>query len=256
MREVGFQQVMVVPFLTTVGLGILLYAQNISFTGPVGFAAPIVEPVIPAMRVVRPLRLAAAEVMGIELPLPGSLGQAVEENETIKATSQKELMTRARENSGREDPFIPLLQPDPSIVVPPPIVALPMLDPLELPTIDKRTGKKLAVKLKKRTVKVKVRNAKTGQMTEVTRVITEPVFIAVATPPPTPPPIEEPAWSVTGILSTGHDTLAIIVAGDVSREARVGDILEDNSRVLDITPQTMTLYKNGKKFVKTIGESK
>ncbi|MGE5708260.1 MAG: hypothetical protein ACM3YO_07995 [Bacteroidota bacterium] len=249
MREVGFQQVMVVPVLATLGLGLLLYAQDISFTGPVGMAAPMVKPILPA----RSIRMAAGDPLSFELPMPGGMN-AIEDNSAIRATTRNDLLLRAKENSGREDPFIPLLQPDPSIIEPPPVVSLPGLDPLMLPEIEKG---KHPVKMRKRTVKIKVRNPRTGRVTEITREIMEPISLPKPqrTPPP-PPVVLEPGWSVAGILSTGYDTLAILELDGTSREARVGDILDDNSRVLSITSQNVTLYKNGKKYVKTIGEIK
>lgn len=229
MRQLTFRQVLVVPTLATLGLGLLLAAQDISFTGPMGMAAPIVEPQMP-------MRIAMNTTGSNPLELPGFQ----EDSDEVKATSQAELRRLAKENSGREDPFVPLMAPDPTIVVPTPA---PMFTPEPLPPMI--SDPKAPVKMVKRVVRVKVKDPKTGKIKTVLRTVYEPVAYV---------PNEEPEWTVTGIFSTGYDVFAILEMGDTTREVRSGDILDDNTQVLDVNSQSVTLYKNGHKYTKSIGE--
>lgn len=229
MRQLTFRQVLVVPTLATLGLGLLLAAQDISFTGPMGMAAPIVEPALP-------MRIAMNTTGPNPLELPGFQ----EESDEVKATSQAELKRMAKENSGREDPFVPLMEPDPAIVVPTPA---PPSTPEPLPPMP--SNPKGPVKIVKRVIRVKIKDPKTGQIRTVLKTVYEPVSYTSN---------DEPEWAVTGIFSTGYDVFAILEQGDTTREVRSGDILDDNTQVLDVNSQSVTLYKDGRKYTKSIGE--
>jgi hypothetical protein len=255
-QRVTFQQVMIIPALTTLGLGSLLYAQNLSLTTPVNAAPLAVAAVAPSSATTissdittadGPVQLAAAPAraatasslvdgnpeFGAGAALPG-------ENERIRATTKADLVRMARENSGREDPFIALISPGADI-----LQALPSLPTLQAQMVP-LTPAAHPVALPKRPVKV------------VTRINSEGNREIVIDPPeagdePVRGPMVLPKWTLSGVLNTGREQIALLERDGNSREARLGEVLEDGSRVVRLESSKVVLMLNGRRFPKTIG---
>lgn len=236
MKTIRLKQVMVIPALTTLGLGSLLYAQHLSLERPVN-AAPLstsgkaAHAASFAIAQAEPLQLAQAAAagptaQGVEFGNSETPQEEAQPNQ-IRATNRNDLLRQARENSGREDPFVSLLNPNPQLIVPL-RAALPSLEELEsLPVIP---GPAEA----------------------------EPGGSGFSLPAPNVyydggVAYEVPTWSVTGILNTGRDAIAILERGGSIREARLNEVLEDGSTVVKIDSNSVVLQKQGRRYAKTIG---
>ncbi len=140
----------------------------------------------------------------------------------IFSTTPDQLIREARENSGREDPFVALTLPEAHVIVPlPPPTPKPEVY-IPPPPTPKPVQKKYVP----------------GRGW-----ITVPVVVH-----------EAPQWTIQGILNTGSQQLVLLVDPDANTvSAGVGDVLPDGSRVVSITPQQVTLQFQGERYVKTIG---
>lgn len=238
MKTISFKQVMVIPALTTLGLGSLLYAQHLSLERPVN-AAPLPTSQT-AQAAPESFQIAQAEPVQVaQAPAAAAAAQSVEFSgaeatpETnpnqIRATSRNDLIKQARENSGREDPFVALLNPSPEMIKPLPQPRAPIAELQPLP---------------------KLPGTSTGMGTNMTGGISLPapnVYYdgGVA--------YEVPTWTVSGILNTGRDAIAILEREGVIREARLNEVLEDGSKVVKIDSSSVVLQKQGRRYAKTIG---
>ncbi len=266
-RRITFQQVMIIPALTTLGLGSLLYAQNLSLSpvnaeplgatphpalvvdGLVGRsskpAAPKAKPAAAAQPAAQPkITLAAppgAEPAQAAAPTgpvannPEFGAVAPAQNEHIKATTKADLVRMARENSGREDPFVALINPDPTLIQPLPIA--PEFRPVKV--IPQKTLT---------TPKVKV----------ATRINAQGNREVVIDPPeagdePARGPLVIPKWNLAGVLNTGREQMALLELDGSTREAKLGEVLEDGARVVKIESNKVVLMLNGRRFPKAIG---
>ena len=242
MKTISFKQVMVIPALTTLGLGSLLYAQHLSLDRPVN-AAPLstspesfvlaqADPTLDA-----PYQLAQAAAptaQGVEFG--GAMAPHDSNPNQIRATTRNDLVRQARENSGREDPFVALLNPSPTSIMP--ITQAPTLtNELEpLPTLPAFPGRENAPK-------ASGKGGAAGNLSLPAPNVYYDRGVAY----------EIPAWNVSGILNTGRDAVAILERNGTIREVRVNEILDDGSKVVKIDSSSVVLQKQGRRYAKTIG---
>lgn len=239
MKTISFKQVMVIPALTTLGLGSLLYAQHLSLDRPVN-AAPLSATAATAetfqIAQADPVQVAQADPVQLAQAPAGATAQGVEfggeavhevNPNQIRATSRNDLLKQARENSGREDPFVSLLNPSPTLIVPLAPPPAPIAELETLPVIPRTPGKG---------------NAGTGISLPAPNVYYDG---GVA--------YEVPTWNVSGILNTGRDAIAILERDGTIREARLNEVLEDGSKVVKIDSSSVVLQKQGRRYAKTIG---
>lgn len=261
-RKITFQQVMIIPALTTLGLGSLLYAQNLSLSPvnaePLGKATPnpalVIDALVPkttrpaapkparpaAVQQAAPITLAAPP--GAQATQPGPTGPVLNnpefgtvapvQGDHIRATTKADLVRMARENSGREDPFVALINPDPTIVQPLPVA---VFRPAKVPSLPLAPVKRVE-----------------------TRVNREGNREVVIDPPmpgdePARGPLIVPKWNLAGVLNTGREQLALLEVDGSTCEAKLGEILEDGARVVKIESNKVVLMLNGRRFPKTIG---
>ncbi|MEB3298612.1 MAG: hypothetical protein VKO21_03915 [Candidatus Sericytochromatia bacterium] len=138
------------------------------------------------------------------------------------------LVREARMRSGREDPFRSLLK-DPQLQIAPlplPVIQRPKVTPP--PVIVPPPGK----------VARTVRRLGPGG-----RFIEEIIYLDP----------DEPLWELQGVLNTGREALAVLELDGLTREARIGEILEDGSKVVGISANQVVLLSRGRRFVKNIG---
>ncbi len=245
MKRISFKQAMVIPALTTLGLGSLLYAQHLSLDRPVN-AAPLSASTglagagagspdpetfqlaqsdpAPGDPVVIAQAAPSATAQGVEF---GGADPASDTNPNqIRATTRNDLVRQARENSGREDPFVALLNPNPRLISPLPAERPAIAALAPLPTMGGKS---------KGTVG-------TGITLPAPNVYYDG---GVA--------YEVPNWNVSGILNTGRDAIAILERDGSIREARLNEVLEDGSKVVKIDSSSVVLQKQGRRYAKTIG---
>lgn len=233
-RSISFQQVMIIPALTTLGFGSLLFAQNLSLPSAVD-AAPLPANARPAPKsaVPAPAQPAAAA----NNPEFGPRADLPAEGQTIHATTKGDLIRLARENSGREDPFVALINPAPDAIQPlplPPAARIIKIIPQHTLTVPQYHSK-----------------------TQVNRMGNTEVVIdpPEAGDEPTRGPLIVPKWNVAGILNTGREQVALLELNGSSREAKLGEVLEDGSRIMRIESTKVVLMLNGRRFPKAIGGS-
>lgn len=233
MKTISFKQVMVIPALTTLGLGSLLYAQHLSLERPVN-AAPLSTSA--SAKAAETVQVAQAENFQVAAAAPTAQGVEFGGNELpsehnpnqIRATTRNDLLRQARENSGREDPFVSLLNPSANLIVPISDPA-PLAELESVPTLPGTPGKK-------------------GKGSNAGLSLPAPnVYYDGGTA------YEMPAWNVSGILNTGRDAIAILEKDGMIREARLNELLEDGSRVVKIDSSSVVLQKQGRRYAKTIG---
>ena len=241
MKTISFKQVMVIPALTTLGLGSLLYAQHLSLERPVNAAPlPTSQAAQAAPVAAEPFQIAQADAVQVAAAPAGATAQGVEfggseptheaNPNQIRATTRNDLVKQARENSGREDPFVSLLNPSANVIVPlePARSTLAELEPVPaIPSAPTTKGKG---------------NAGTGISLPAPNVYYDG---GVA--------YEVPNWNVSGILNTGRDAVAILEKDGTIREARLNEVLEDGSKVVKIDSSSVVLQKQGRRYAKTIG---
>gem|GEM_PF-1393782 len=147
---------------------------------------------------------------------------------TNRESKIHQLIREARSRSGREDPFRSLLRDKNMQVVPipAPVIIKPKIAPP--PVIVPPPGKVA------RTLR---RPGPGGQYIE------EIVYLDP----------DEPLWELQGILNTGREALAVLELDGLTREARIGEILEDGSKIVSINSTQVVLLNRGRRFVKNIG---
>ena len=242
MKTISFKQVMVIPALTTLGLGSLLYAQHLSLERPVN-AAPLPASAIAGnaatyqIAQADPVQVAQATPVQLAQAPAGATAQGVEfggeavheevNPNQIRATTRNDLVKQARENSGREDPFVSLLNPSAALIVPLAPSPAPLAELEPLPVVPRKPGKG---------------SAGTSISLPAPNVYYDG---GVA--------YEVPNWNVSGILNTGRDAIAILERDGTIREARLNEVLEDGSKVVKIDSSSVVLQKQGRRYAKTIG---
>lgn len=252
MKTISFKQVMVIPALTTLGLGSLVYAQHLSLERPV-IAAPLstsqtsgasglaavapaadtfqiaqADPAAAPYQVAQAAAPARTQNAGVEFGGADAEPPQADPNH-IRATTRNDLIRQARENSGREDPFVALLNPSAEVIVPvapPPSAAIP-----ELPSAPSLSGRG------------KGKGASGTNLSLPAPNVYYDGGVAY----------EIPTWTVSGILNTGRDAVAILEKDGSVREARVGEVLEDGSKIVKIDSSSVVLQKQGRRYAKTIG---
>jgi hypothetical protein len=261
----NFVQAMIVPTMVSLGVGTLLVAQNLSLM-EVSYAAPAAPPPAAAAAPAS----GAAPVGGAKptggaavggatsgkpgkpgtgaLPLPPDGANSPEfgknpDGTVIRAITDNELTIKAVESSGREDPFMALVPPDPAQIVPP---KAPDLGPITVPPVP--TPAPLA---------------------KPPAPVAPPAPIVAKVPTPKPsidiaklplagdklPPPSEPQWLIRGIISTGLERVCLLEGKEQQIHARVGDKLSDGSMVEAISNRGVTFIRSGRRFVKLIGGS-
>jgi hypothetical protein len=252
-----FKQAMIVPTMATLGIGALLMAQNLSLM-EVGYAAPAASGAQEATGTVASPAEPAGKKGKVEdvsaLPPPSDSAIAAEfgpqtGGKTIKAISDAELAHRAVEASGREDPFMALVPPDPGAIVPPPVSFGP-IKPIPqmgaLPPIgggDPRPGLPTTPSI----------TPITGG-TPVGKPSAKPVEVEdLPFQGDKAPPVGEPQWLVRGIMQINKERITMLEGKDQTIRARVGEVLPDGSRVEAISSRGVTLSRGGRRFVKQIG---
>lgn len=253
-RKISFQQVMIIPTLTTLGLGSLLYAQNLSLTTPVN-AAPLwvittvmpaaVPAALPAAATGKPLQAGVASTSAlppnvVNNPEFGGVQALPTQTQAIPATTRDDLIRMARESAGREDPFVALITPDPAIVQPLPIQDI--IKPLKV-LASLSAPKVLAPRIVNKPL------IRTPILKNVEVVIDPPE----SGDEPARGPLIIPRWNLTGVLNTGREQLALLEMNGSSREVRLGEVLEDGTRVVKIDSSKVVLMLNGRRFPKSIG---
>jgi hypothetical protein len=235
MKTISFKQVMVIPALTTLGLGSLLYAQHLSLERPVN-AAPLPTSqaaAVPAetfqVAQADPVQMAAAGPTAAGVEFGGAEGAPAADPNQIRATTRNDLLKQARENSGREDPFVSLLNPSANLIVPLAPEPAPLAELQSMPSIPKAPGKGKGA-------------TGTGISLPAPNVYYDG---GVA--------YEVPTWNVSGILNTGRDAIAILEKDGAIREARLNEVLEDGSKIVKIDSSSVVLQKQGRRYAKTIG---
>lgn len=249
----NFKQAMIVPTMVSLGVGTLLFAKTLQLeevsyaqtaaNGPAG-AINRAKGAAGAMDQARKGQGGAAPGPGA-LPLPAGAAASSPEfggingaPKVIRAISDTELTLKAVEASGREDPFMALVPPDPGAIAPPPVTFAPIKPiPALLP----------AVPPKPRTEVPKPSTVKPPTI-KAPRVDDLP-FAGDKAPPPS-----EPQWLVRGIMSTAGDRISLLEGRDGSLHARVGDVLSDGSKVVAISNRGVTFIRGGRRFVKQIGD--
>jgi hypothetical protein len=233
----NFKQAMIVPTMVSLGCGTLLMAQNLSLV-EVSYAAPAtggaaVTGTAPAAG------NKAANPSGTATPGPGALPLPASADspefgasagKVVKAISDSELASKALESSGREDPFMALVPPDPNQIVPPPVTFAPIKP---VPPVSLGTPKPIKP----------VKPPKPPKIEDLPWAGDKP------------PAVSEPQWLVRGILSTHGERITMLEGKDSNVQARVGDVLEDGSKVVAISSRGVTFLRGNRRFVKQIGGS-
>jgi hypothetical protein len=242
-----FKQAMIAPTMATLGIGALLMAQNLSLM-EVGYAAPAAPGAAPGMA---PGASAPGKAGGRTdgagaLPMPSDAGISAEfgpqtGGKTISAISDAELAHRAVQNSGREDPFMALVPPDPGSIVPPPITfgaikPIPPIAPI-MPTGGADPKPSLP----------SVPTAGTPVMPP------KPVIEDLPWAGDKAPAAQEPQWLVRGVMQIQNERITMLEGKDETIRAKVGDKLPDGSRVEAISSRGVTFIRGGRRFFKQIG---
>jgi hypothetical protein len=261
----NFVQAMIVPTMVSLGVGTLLVAQNLSLM-EVSYAAPAVPPAAAGAPASGAAGVGGAKPTGGEtvgkatagkgakpgagvLPLPADGANSPEfgknpDGTVIRAITDNELTIKAVESSGREDPFMALVPPDPAQIVPP---KAPDLGPITVPAVP--TPAPLAK--------------------PPAPVVPPPAPVVAKVPTPKPsidiaklplagdklPPPSEPQWLIRGIISTGLERVCLLEGKESQIHARVGDKLSDGSVIEAISNRGVTFIRSGRRFVKLIGGS-
>lgn len=240
-RKKNLRQWVAVPALASLGITLVAYGQNLMLE-EVSLAAPA-EALSAAAGVAGSGKgpggagVASGSVATTAGnpefggTVPGGTAPAAQAPGRIRSTSQDEMVRRARENSGREDPFVGLVLPQAVAIVPvappaPPSQTVAARPPSFQPVsrISPVTGRR------------EVRQAD-GTWVEET---------IYANP-------DDPRWTVQGILNTGRESLVILEQDGVTYEAHIGEVLNDGAKVVAISGSQVTLLSRGRRYVKTIG---
>ncbi len=239
-RKKGPRHWVVVPALASVGITLVAYGQNLVLEdvsmAVVGAPAPTYSGRKPADNAQakaggqQPASSSvAATAANPEFGGPAAGTQPLQQAPArIRSTSQDELVRKARENAGREDPFVALLLPQAVII-----------QPVFIPTPPPQS----------RTIIPQAPRRRVDPVTQRTQVFQdgrwEDEIISVNP--------DEPRWTVQGILNTGRESLVILEVDGVTREAHIGEVLEDGAKVVAISGSQVTLLSHGRRYVKQIG---
>lgn len=241
-RKKNFRQWVAVPALASLGITLVAYGQNlmleeVSLAAPAGPVAAAAGAAVPAARNPAPASAPAAtgsapaqgnpEFGGT---VPGGTPQVQQVPGRIRSTSQDEMVRRARENSGREDPFV-------TLVLPQAVAIVPVAPPAPPPQPQVRTS--MAVPPPVRIDQVTGRR----QTFVGGRWVDEIIQYSA----------DEPRWTVQGILNTGRESLVILEQDGMTYEAHIGEVLNDGAKVVAISGSQVTLLAHGRRYVKTIG---
>lgn len=251
-RVIHLHQVLVVPALTTLGLASLLMARDLPLSAPVSAAPDQAQASAAGAAASSTAQkgsaatspgLSAANEAALASPEFG--GGAAAPN-VLHSTRMRDLVRKAREASGREDPFVPLILPDPEKVVP--------LATLEAVKPAAPEGLIVPAAPRKPTV---TRSPVTMAALDTSG---RPVTNLVIDPPeagdePARGPVVVPRWSLAGVLNTGREQVALLEADGMSREAKLGEVLEDGARVVKIESGRVVLMLNGRRFPRMLGTS-
>lgn len=250
-RVIHLHQVLVVPALTTLGLASLLMARDLPLSAPVSAAPEMAQASAAEAPGTSAAAKAGAGSTGLSaaneaaLSSPEFGGGAAAPN-VLHATRMRDLVRKAREASGREDPFVPLLLPDAEKVVP----------MATLETVKPAAPEGLVVPAAPRKPTVS-RSPVTMAAIDTSG---RPVSNLVIDPPeagdePARGPVVVPRWSLAGVLNTGREQVALLEADGLSREAKLGEVLEDGARVVKIESGRVVLMLNGRRFPRMLGTS-
>ncbi len=222
----NFSQALIVPALTSTGLGALLLARNLSMV-EVGVAAPRVPPPPAAIGTKVAIQAGSAEFSSAKAKISG-----------FRAITLGELGSKAVEVSGRVDPFVSLMPPSATEIIPP-------------------ESAKQSIKLPPGLIKAVAPPVPVPTVRPVLDPYAVPTPQLTKTPIPfagdKPPGESEPQWLVRGVMSTGSERICMLEGRDESITARVGDRLEDGSRVESISSRGVTFIRNQRRYVKLIG---
>lgn len=219
-----FKQAMIVPTMVTLGCGTLLMAQNLSLV-EVSYAAPAPHSA-PVGGASANASASASDTAVLPMPADGADAEFGDTGpKVIKAISDAELGTKALQSSGREDPFMSLVPPDPSAIVPPP-VSFPPIKPIPLVSLNSKPA-----------------------------AAPTPKIVDLPWSGDQAPSVGEPQWLVRGIMSTGSDRVTLLEGRDATIQAHIGDVLDDGSKVVAISSRGVTFIRGGRRFVKLIGGS-
>jgi hypothetical protein len=260
----NFVQAMIVPTMVSLGVGTLLVAQNLSLM-EVSYAAPAAAPVggaapgaagakpgapgaKPGAPGAKPGSKPGAQPGQGALPLPADGGTNSPEfggkgpdGTVIRAITDQELQIKAVESSGREDPFMALVPPDATQIIPPP---LPSMGPITVPPIQTPAPIKPATT----PAPVAPKPAPVVTAPKPTPKIEDLPFAGDKAPPP-----QEPQWLIRGVISTGLERVCLLEGRDEQIHGRVGDKLSDGSVIEAISNRGVTFIRSGRRFVKLIG---
>jgi hypothetical protein len=241
--------------MVSMGVGTLLVAQNLSLM-EVSYAAPAPAgaPAAAGGAVTQPKkgakRNAAASPGPGALPLPADSSNSTEfggkgpDGAVIRAITEEELAIKAVESSGREDPFMALVPPEPGQIIPPKID----LGPINVPPIATPPPPKPVAPP---ATPAPVAGGQAGGTKPVPKPsikIEDLPFAGDKAPPP-----QEPQWLIRGIISTGLERVCLLEGRDEQIHARVGDKLADGSVIEAISNRGVTFIRSGRRFVKLIG---
>lgn len=246
----NFKQAMIVPTMVSLGVGTLLFAKTLQLeevsyaqtaaNGPAG----AINRAKGAANAMDQARRGASGAGPGALPLPdAALGNSPEFGgingapKVIRAISDTELTLKAVEASGREDPFMALVPPDPGSIAPPPVTFEPIKSiPALLPAVPPKP-------------KVDAPKPVSKPPAIKPPVVDDLPFGGDRAPAPA-----EPQWLVRGIMSTAGDRMTLLEGRDGSLHGRVGDVLSDGSKIVAISNRGVTFIRGGRRFVKQIGD--
>lgn len=247
-RNKNLRRWVAVPALASLGMALVAYGQNLMLE-EVSLGAPAMAAGNAASRGAPGPKSVPGEAggasgsvdVGVTNPefggqAPGSSGPYQLTPGRIRSTSQEEMVRRARENSGREDPFVGLVLPQAVAIVPVAPPAMPAPRPPQHVTVRPPSIAAPVTRINPATGRKEVQQ-QDGTWVEET---------IYANP-------DEPRWTVQGILNTGRESLVILEQDGVTYEAHIGEVLNDGSKVVAISGSQVTLLSRGKRYVKTIG---
>lgn len=252
----NFKQAMIVPTMATLGIGALLMAQNLSLVDA-GYAAPAAPgaPAGAAGTMSAPATGAdgakarkADDSGALPMPMDGNISAEFGPQtggKTIRAISDAELAHRAVESSGREDPFMALVPPEPGKIVPPPVTFGPIKP---IPQIAALTPPADGAGARPSLPTLPTSNL-TGTKPGAAPVVVEDLPFSGDKAPA----VGEPQWLIRGIMQINKERIIMLEGKDQTVRAHIGETLPDGSRVEAISSRGVTFSRGGRRFVKLIG---
>ncbi len=241
-RKKNLRQWVAVPALASLGITLVAYGQNlvleeVSLAAPARPVAAAAAPRAAKDRLTAGAPAATGSAATTEgnpefgSSIPGGTSQVQQPPGRIHSTSQDEMVRRARENSGREDPFVTLVLPQAVVIQP----IAPPAPPPQMVVVRPGIPAPRAVQV----------NPVTGR--RQTFVDGQWVDEIIQNNP------DDPRWSVQGIINTGRESQVILEQDGTTYEAHIGEILPDGAKVVAISGSQVTLLAHGRRYVKTIG---